>query len=169
MQTLKSIPPKKSIILSLLLQTYHQELSHIHEMLLNNEKDETKEDPNHSHLLLIPLLETYKDVFPQSIPHGLPPKRDLQHKIDFITGAMLPNKPTYRSNPSETEEIRKQVEDLLAKGLIRESLRPCVVPTLLVPKTNGEWRMCVDTKAIKKKSPSNIDSLSHVLITCWMI
>ncbi|GJY64922.1 transposon ty3-I gag-pol polyprotein [Tanacetum coccineum] len=40
----------------------------------------------------------------------------------------------YRSNPREMDEIRKQVDALLQKGLIRESLSPCAVPTLLVAK-----------------------------------
>ncbi|XP_059068233.1 uncharacterized mitochondrial protein AtMg00860-like [Cryptomeria japonica] len=39
----------------------------------------------------------------------------------------------------ENEEIRKQVEDLLKKSLIRESLSPCVVPIVLVPKKGEEW------------------------------
>lgn len=42
-------------------------------------------------------------------------------------------------NPKDNEEIRKQVQELLDKGLIRESLSPCVVPTVLAPKKGGEW------------------------------
>nr|GEZ31828.1 retrovirus-related Pol polyprotein from transposon 17.6 [Tanacetum cinerariifolium] len=73
-----------------------------------------------------------------------------QHKIDLIPGSILPNKPAYRTNPKETNEIRKQVDDLLQKWLIRESLSPCAVPTLLVPKKNGEWRMCMYSRLINK-------------------
>ncbi|KAL9260332.1 hypothetical protein AKJ16_DCAP04304 [Drosera capensis] len=80
----------------------------------------------------------FEDVFPEEEPGGLPPLRGIEHHIDFIPGASIPNRPAYRSNPEETREVQKQVEALLERGKIRESMSPCAVPVIVVPKKNGE-------------------------------
>jgi hypothetical protein len=73
-------------------------------------------------------------VFPTEIPPGLPPIRGIEHQIDLIPRAALPNQAAYRANPKETKEIQRQVQDLLDHGYVRESLSPCAVPVILVPK-----------------------------------
>jgi hypothetical protein len=98
------------------------------------------------------LLQEFKDIFPAEIPSGLPPFRGIEHQIDLIPGATLPNCATYRTNQEETKEIQRQVQELLDHGYIRESLSPCAVPVILVPKKNGTWRMCVDCRAINNIS-----------------
>ncbi|XP_071912327.1 uncharacterized protein [Coffea arabica] len=92
--------------------------------------------------------EEYQDVFPEDVPSGLPPLRGIEHQIDLIPGATLPNRPPYRSNPEETKEMEHQVGEPLNKGWVRESLSPCVVPVLLVPKKDRTWRMCTDCHVI---------------------
>ncbi|XP_019085452.1 PREDICTED: uncharacterized protein LOC109126390 [Camelina sativa] len=94
------------------------------------------------------LLRRYQDIFPEELPHGLPPLRGIDHQIDLLPSAQLPNRPAYRVNPEEAKELERQVADLMKQGYLRESLSPCAVPVLLVPKKDGTWRMCVDCRAV---------------------
>ena len=98
--------------------------------------------------VVVSLLQEYEDVFPNDVPSGLPHIRGIGHQIDFVPGATIPNRSAYRSNPKEIKELQRQVEELLTKGHVRESMSPCVVPVLLVPKNDGTWRMCIDCRAI---------------------
>ena len=98
--------------------------------------------PSNLLIEIVELLNRFQDVFLEELPHGLPPSRGIEHQIDFVLGAVIPNRPSYRSNPTETAELQRQVDDLLARGQVRESLSPCAVP--VVPKKTGDWRMCTD-------------------------
>jgi hypothetical protein len=96
------------------------------------------------------LLEVFADIVVDELPHSLPPMRSVSHHIDLIQGASFPNKAVYRLMPQEHEEVKRQVQELLDKGLVRESLSLCVVPMVLSPKKDGGWRMCTDSRAINK-------------------
>jgi hypothetical protein len=90
------------------------------------------------------------DIVVDELPNSLPPIRSISHHIDLIPGASLPNKEAYRLTPREYEEVKNQVQELLDKDLVRESLIPCAVPTVLNPKKDGGWRMCTKSRAINK-------------------
>jgi len=55
--------------------------------------------------IVVSLLQEYEDVFPNDVPSGLPLIRGIEHQIDFVLGATIPNRPAYRSNPKETKEL----------------------------------------------------------------
>ena len=87
-------------------------------------------------------------MFPNNVPSGLPPIRGIEHQIDFVPSVTIPNRLAYRSNPKETNELQRQVEELLTNGCVKESMSPCVVSMPFVPKNDGTWRICVDCKVI---------------------
>jgi hypothetical protein len=96
------------------------------------------------------LLEEFVDIVVDELPHSFPSIRSVSHHIDLILGAIFPNKAAYRLTSQENEEVKRKVRELLDKGLVRESLSLCVVPTVLSPKKDGGWRMCTDSRAINK-------------------
>jgi hypothetical protein len=96
------------------------------------------------------LLENFADIVVDDLPCSLSPIRSISRHIDLIPSVILPNKSMYRLTLWENEEVKKQLQDLMDKGLIRESLSPCVVPTMLSSKKDGGLRMCTDSREINK-------------------
>lgn len=83
------------------------------------------------------MLHEFEDVFSDEILSGLPPIKGIKHQIDLVSGSAIHYKPAYISNLGETNELQMQVEELMLKNYIRESISPCVIPRLLVPKKDG--------------------------------
>ncbi|GJZ51898.1 putative reverse transcriptase domain-containing protein [Tanacetum coccineum] len=56
----------------------------------------------------IPIVQDFVDVFPEDLS-GLPPKRQVEFRIDLIPGATSVTKSPYRLAPSEMQELSKQL------------------------------------------------------------
>ncbi|GKV10964.1 hypothetical protein SLEP1_g22259 [Rubroshorea leprosula] len=93
----------------------------------------------------------------ESDDDSMPPLEDADDGTKYVVDGELfvtrcnNSKPTSISKqPNEMKELQKQVEELMKKGQVRESMSPCVVPMLLMPTKDGTWRMCVDCCTVNK-------------------
>src|SRR6202034_4093220 len=89
------------------------------------------------HVATANILSEYRDVFPSDLPAQLPPKRDVDFKIEVFPDTSPPSRPTYRMSPSELDELKKQLEDLTKHGFIRPSTSSYGSPVLFVKTKDG--------------------------------
>nr|ABA98580.1 retrotransposon protein, putative, Ty3-gypsy subclass [Oryza sativa Japonica Group] len=55
----------------------------------------------------IPIVREYPDVFPDDLP-GMPPKRDIEFRIDLVPGTAPIHKRPYRMAANELAEVKRQ-------------------------------------------------------------
>ncbi|XP_074288697.1 uncharacterized protein LOC141613854 [Silene latifolia] len=143
-----NIPEAVNEVLFLCEAAMINELRQEQPVLFHLSREINTEESNNVPAEVQPLIKKYKEVFPAELPSGLPPLRGIEHHIDLVPGSMLPNRPAYRCDSTATKELQHQIEELMTKGFVMESLSPCAVPALLVPKKDGTRRMCTDSRAI---------------------
>jgi hypothetical protein len=97
------------------------------------------------------VLQDFEIIFQEDLPVGIP-TRSIQHTIELIPGAKPFARNQYRLSPVELEEVRKQVEYLLSKGLIAPSSSPWSAPVLFTPKPDGTLRFCIDYRGLNKQT-----------------
>ncbi|XP_028181354.1 uncharacterized protein LOC114368228 [Glycine soja] len=92
------------------------------------------------------LLTQFQHLFQQ--PSSLPPPCSIVHHINLLPNTPPINVRPYRYPQFQKSEIKKQVSELLASGLVQPSMSPYSSPVLLVKKKDGTYRMCVDYRAL---------------------
>jgi transposase InsO family protein len=106
--------------------------------------------------------DEFPDVFPSSLPSGLPPDRGDAMRIETDPMADPPFKPVIRLSIAELDELKKQLDDLLAKKLIKPSTSPYGAPVLFVKKSDGSLRMCVDYRGLNRITRKNRHPLPRI-------
>lgn len=100
------------------------------------------------------ILKDYLDVL-GPLPDGLPPERDVGHKIETIPGAPPPNRNYEKLSEPELMELRRQLKELVDKGFIRPSASPYGAPVLFARKADGTFRLCIDYRALNAITVKN--------------
>ena len=132
----------------------------------------TLEDEARQDLDLPRVICEYEDVFPDEL-QGLPPYRD----VDFIIGlhpstssiSMIP----HRMVPTELQELKVQLQELLDRGFIRPSTSPWGALVLFSKNRDKTLQLCIDGQLnrpiIKNMYPlPQIDYLFDQLREAWV-
>lgn len=103
------------------------------------------------------LADQFGDVFSDDLPKGPLPVRKGVHefRIDLVPGTKPIHRPIYKLSPAELEEVKRQVDYLLDRELIRPSQSPWGAPILFAPKKDGKLRMCLDYRWLNAKTVKN--------------
>nr|AAM74397.1 Putative retroelement [Oryza sativa Japonica Group] len=102
----------------------------------------------------IPIVCEYPEVFPEDLT-TMPPKREIEFRIDLAPGTAPIYKRPYRMAANELAEVKKQVDKQLQKGYIRPSTSPWGAPVIFVEKKDKTKRMCVDYRALNEVTIKN--------------
>jgi hypothetical protein len=122
---------------------------------------------------LLRFLLKNKDVIAWSANDLCGVNRDvIEHSLN-VDSAIRPRKQKIRKmSDDKAEGARNEVKRLLSAGVIREVTYPeWLANTVMVKKTNGKWRMCIDFTDLNKACPKDefplprIDSLVSAAAT----
>lgn len=70
------------------------------------------------------------------------------HDVKLLPGTSPLRHPPYRISPRKRDQMRQEVDYLLEQGLAKPSQSPWASPCLLVPKEDGQLRLCTDYRRV---------------------
>lgn len=95
-------------------------------------------------------------------------------KCDLVTHTIttkdippIADKPR-RLNAEKQREVEKQIDALLEAGAIEKSSSAWASPIVLVPKSGGEWRLCVDFRTLNEATKKDAYPLPRIEDLNWL-
>lgn len=111
-------------------------------------------------LLLQQLLSKYNDCFSNGLKDlGFTDVTDME--IELEDSEPVVYRP-YRMSFAERSLVRGMVQEMIESGIVRESSSPYASPIVLVQKKTGEKRLCVDYRALNRKTKKDHYPLPRV-------
>lgn len=96
------------------------------------------------------LLMKYADVFAVH-DEDLGYTDRVKHEIPVVDETPV-SQPYRRIPPNQYKEVREHISELLRKGVIQESSSSYASPVVLVRKSDGSLRLCVDYRRLNSKT-----------------
>ena len=96
----------------------------------------------------------YEDIFLDELPR-LPPQRDVDFTIEFHPGRLPISMTSNRMTPTELQELKVQLQELLDKGFIRPNTSPWGAPVLFAKKKDKTLRLCIDYRQLNRVTIKN--------------
>lgn len=116
--------------------------------------------PNIHRVRLRELLSKWKGVF--SLNPGAP-TTVYGVACSINTGEALPiAQPPRRKALSHRKVLMDEIEKMLKDGIIQESRSPWASPCVLVKKTDGQWRFCIDYRKVNAVTKKEVYPLPRI-------
>ena len=131
-------------------------LSELNHIELNNIKAEDKCVIHHAQATadqiaqLQKLLEDNDDLFAKH-DYDIGRTELIEARIKVTNETPIRKKP-YAVPLALREAVKKQIEDLVENGVIRESNSPWAFPLIVVRKKNGKLRLCIDYRLLNDRT-----------------
>ena len=114
----------------------------------------TLEDEARQELGLPKAICVYEDIFPDELLE-LPPKRDVDFTIELHPGKSPNSMTPHRMAPSELQELKVQLQELLDRGFIRPNTSPWGALVLFAKKKNKTLQLCIDYRQLNRVTIKN--------------
>lgn len=96
---------------------------------------------------------------------GGEPSTIIEHRINTAPDQVPISVPPYRFSNEKKKVIRAQVDNMIDVGIIEECNLPWVAPVVLINKSDGNVRVCVDYRRLNSVTRSDQYPI-YVMTTC---